>query len=137
MISLVASDAQLHEAATDGDDVITSATTLIIVPPPLLGTWEEQLSEHVNPGSLNWCRHHGKTKLAKDISYNGISIVLTTYHTVSAEWKSHKKHSSSTLFSTRWRRVILDEGDTPAIIWKISDSLVLGQHILFVTAPPT
>lgn len=34
MISLVASDAQLHEAATDGDDVITSATTLIIVPPP-------------------------------------------------------------------------------------------------------
>lgn len=44
--------------------------------------------------------------------YNGISIVLTTYHTVSAEWKSHGEQSPSILFSTRWRRVILDEGDT-------------------------
>jgi SNF2 family DNA or RNA helicase len=34
MISLVASDAQLHESAMDVVDDITSAMTLIIVPPP-------------------------------------------------------------------------------------------------------
>ncbi|KAL5089357.1 hypothetical protein Trisim1_005644 [Trichoderma cf. simile WF8] len=109
MISLVASAAPLHNSVMDADGVVTSATTLIIVPPPLLGTWEEQLSEHVNPGSLTWCRHHGKTKFTGTGSYNEISIVLTTYHTVSAEWKSHGEHSPSVLFSTRWRRVILDE----------------------------
>ncbi|KAL7917884.1 SNF2 family N-terminal domain-containing protein [Trichoderma austrokoningii] len=109
MISLVASDVQPHEPVMDVDDVTTLATTLIIVPPPLLGTWEEQLSEHVIPGYLNWCRHHGKTKLSKTMLYNGISIVLTTYHTVSAEWKSHSEHLPSILFSTRWKRVILDE----------------------------
>ncbi|EHK48686.1 hypothetical protein TRIATDRAFT_11002, partial [Trichoderma atroviride IMI 206040] len=106
MISLVATDVQPHEPVMDIDDVVTSATTLIIVPPPLLGTWEEQLSDS---GTLNWCRHHGKTKLSGNMLYNGINIVLTTYHTVSAEWKSHGEHSPSILFSTRWRRVILDE----------------------------
>ncbi|UKZ83456.1 hypothetical protein TrVFT333_011265 [Trichoderma virens FT-333] len=109
MISLVASAARLHESVMDVDDVVTSATTLIIVPPPLLGTWEEQLLEHVTPGSLTWCRHHGKTKLTETMSYKATSIVLTTYHTVSAEWKSHGEHTPSILFSTRWRRVILDE----------------------------
>ncbi|KAM0251697.1 hypothetical protein ACHAQJ_008067 [Trichoderma viride] len=36
-------------------------------------------------------------------------VVLTTYHTVSSEWKSKSGHPSSLLFSTRWRRIILDE----------------------------
>ncbi|KAI4593875.1 hypothetical protein KJ359_008918 [Pestalotiopsis sp. 9143b] len=36
-------------------------------------------------------------------------MVLTTYHTVSAEWKQHAGASDSTLFSVRWRRIVLDE----------------------------
>lgn len=36
-------------------------------------------------------------------------IVLTTYHTVSAEWKN----GSSLLFRTKWKRIVLDEG----LVW--------------------
>ncbi|KAH8126281.1 hypothetical protein LI328DRAFT_166248 [Trichoderma asperelloides] len=85
------------------------AATLIIVPPPLLGTWEEQLSEHVVAGGLKWRRHYGKTKFTNQYELDGVNVVLTTYHTVSAEWKNGREAESSLLFSVRWKRIILDE----------------------------
>ncbi len=39
-----------------------------------------------------------------------VNIVLTTYHTVSAEWRSGSKSDQSILFSTNWKRIVLDEG---------------------------
>ena len=39
------------------------------------------------------------------------TIVLTTYHTMSAEWRNNKIVENSTLFKRRWKRVILDEGE--------------------------
>jgi len=97
----------------------------------VLDTWENQISEydyisynfqrnyklmfrisyrHVFPGALSYRRHHGKTKLTDIRDLNSVHVVLTTFHTVSAEWSS-RGGSSSLLFSTKWKRVILDEGN--------------------------
>ncbi|KPM37325.1 hypothetical protein AK830_g9236 [Neonectria ditissima] len=106
MIALVASDIPLLRP---GSMEYLTNQTLVVVPPALLDTWEEQLSEHVIRGNLTWCRHHGKTKLANDVGFGITNIVLTTYHTVSAEWKAHGNLTQSMLFSRQWKRVILDE----------------------------
>lgn len=37
-------------------------------------------------------------------------LVLTTYHTVSTEWRNGNGADTSILFKTRWKRIILDEG---------------------------
>lgn len=55
-------------------------------------------------------RHHRETRLSSISELDGLNIVLTTYHTVSAEWNFGNGVGSSILFSIRWRRVILDEG---------------------------
>ena len=92
----------------------------------VLGTWEEQLSEyvekhqirhiltlgrHVIEGGLKCRRHHGKMRLADINELDAVNVVLTTYHTVSAEWKAGNDAGRSILFSARWRRIILDEGE--------------------------
>ncbi|KAI0183059.1 SNF2 family N-terminal domain-containing protein [Xylaria flabelliformis] len=110
MIALVATDPQ--EANFVDDEIPedkASNTTLIVVPPPLIDTWEEQLAYHVVQGQLTWRRHHGKLRLTDSIDIQSVNIIVTTYHTVSAEWKSGSKSDQSILFSTHWKRVILDE----------------------------
>ncbi|KAI0381073.1 SNF2 family N-terminal domain-containing protein [Hypomontagnella monticulosa] len=114
MIALVASD-QCHMEDTrinpwyEDIDHPEVPTTLVVIPPPLIGSWEEQLSDHVFQDHLKFCRHHGKTRLTEITELHNVNLVLTTYHTVSNEWKADGKAGNSVLFSTRWRRVILDE----------------------------
>ncbi|KAK2728231.1 alpha-mannosyltransferase [Colletotrichum kahawae] len=113
MIALAATDLEEGIKATDrewnaNDDPFVKAT-LIIIPPPLLGSWEEQLISHVAAGQLTYRCHHGKTKFANSWELDEVKVVLTTYHTVSAEWKGGMDISSSVLFNVKWRRIILDE----------------------------
>lgn len=54
--------------------------------------------------------HYGREKLDDSVELKNTHIVLTTYHTVSAEWKSRKGQERSVLFSSHWKRIILDEG---------------------------
>ncbi|KAI1353446.1 SNF2 family N-terminal domain-containing protein [Xylaria sp. FL0043] len=110
VIALVATDLQgdhfvEHEVSEDE----SNNATLIVVPPPLIDSWEEQLSQHVNHGQLTWRRHHGKFRLIDSLDTQSVHLVLTTYHTVSAEWKSGTMSDQSVLFSTNWKRVVLDE----------------------------
>ncbi|KAI3340580.1 SNF2 family N-terminal domain-containing protein [Ustulina deusta] len=110
MIALVATDLQglgFDEREIFEDEA--NNTTLIVVPPPLIDTWEEQLSQHVIDGQLTWRRHHGKSRLMDSLETQSVNIVLTTYHTVSAEWRSGSKSDQSILFSTNWKRIVLDE----------------------------
>jgi SNF2 family DNA or RNA helicase len=58
---------------------------------------------------MEFRRHHGKTRLTDVEELDGVNVVLTTYHTVSAEWKPDNQPGTSILFSVRWRRIILDE----------------------------
>ncbi|KAL5313043.1 hypothetical protein ACEPPN_019470 [Leptodophora sp. 'Broadleaf-Isolate-01'] len=114
MISLVATDLMGYHYGDFAmhcsiDDVVSNKTTLVIVPPPVLDSWEEQLSQHVVKSGLTWGRHHGKSRLTKISELDSYNLVLTTYHTVSAEWRNGNQAEKSILFSTQWKRVILDE----------------------------
>lgn len=59
--------------------------------------------------------HHGKSKIAHIAEVDVFNIVLTTYQTVSAEWKEGLGERESTLFSKHWNRIILDEGEITII----------------------
>lgn len=113
MIALVATDLKtpIHNRISwdDGEyDRPTVDATLVIVPQPLLSAWEQQISEHVQSGVMRSCRHHGKDRIGTIHDIAGMSIVLTTYHTLSADW-SNNDRVRRTMFSVRWRRIILDE----------------------------
>lgn len=66
---------------------------------------------HLHKDSMKCTLHYGKTRLASCQALAGIDIVLTTYHTVSAEWKNGKGKEQSVLFSGHWKRIVLDEGE--------------------------
>ncbi|KAF2638471.1 hypothetical protein P280DRAFT_551575 [Massarina eburnea CBS 473.64] len=114
MIALAAND---FAAVTEdrigwkqSDDLIPVEATLIIVPQPLLSTWEGQLTEHVAADQVRFRRHHGKSRLKSVKDLESINIVLTTYHTLSADWNIHNADSESQImFSVHWKRIILDE----------------------------
>lgn len=111
MIALVATDLD-NEIPNDdsGEEFYPKVpTTLIVVPPSLIGTWEEQLFEHVIEGGLTCHQYHRKGRQISVNKLKGTNIVLTTYHTISAEWSSSNKGTSSILFSVFWNRIILDE----------------------------
>lgn len=58
------------------------------------------------------CRHHGKYRIRSLDELDSISVVLATYHTVSAEWRTEGTKQDSILFAVRWKRIILDEGES-------------------------
>lgn len=64
---------------------------------------------HTFDGALKFALHHAKSRITSLSDLSGVDIVLTTYHTVSAEWSETGK-SSSILFSVKWKRIVLDEG---------------------------
>ncbi len=107
MISLIASDLGLQSAdlrlqARD------QSCTLVVLPPGLMDTWEHQLKLHSHAHLLLWRRHHGRDRLSDANDVLSCHLVLTTYDTISSEWR-HRESKDSILFSTRWRRVVLDE----------------------------
>lgn len=80
-------------------------------------------------GGLQWRRHYGKTRFTNQYELDGVNVVLTTYHTVSAEWKNGREVESSILFSVRWKRIILDEGQSPFHQGERWKSIKDRQHI--------
>ncbi|KAM5528063.1 alpha-mannosyltransferase [Fusarium oxysporum f. sp. phaseoli] len=113
MMALVATDLQSKSNEVDtSENVPTSVlSTLIVVPPSLMGTWKEQLSEHVEDG-LRVYLYHGNGRLLSKAQLESCGIVLTTYQTIAAEWSRPRDSQSNTMFSVRWRRIILDEAHT-------------------------
>lgn len=67
--------------------------------------------------------HHGKSKITDFSEVGNLSIVLTTYQTVSADWKEGNQRSKSVLYSRRWNRVILDEGTILQMGLSVSPSI--------------
>ena len=112
MIALVASDFSnpLNDDAwrSTEDERPYANCTLIIVPQPLLAGWEQQISDHVRRDCIRHCRHHGKDRLGSFDEISRFNIILTTYHTLSADWKSNDE-MRRIIFAVRWRRIILDE----------------------------
>ena len=83
--------------------------TLLVVTLPLIRNWEDEFRNHLHPHTLRRWTYHGP-KRSKDVTIMlGCDIVLTTYDVIAYEWRNLDSQSSP-LFSTTWRRIILDEG---------------------------
>lgn len=93
----------------DAQKLIGVTPTLLVVPLSLLQTWEEELKRHLHPQSLRWWRYHGPKRSDNITTLLSHDIVLTTYDLVALEWRTLGK-GQKLLFSTTWRRIILDEG---------------------------
>ncbi|OQV09948.1 SNF2 family domain-containing protein [Cladophialophora immunda] len=120
MISLLASDHDstnpmqcVHELPLHMARAPLPCCSLVIVPASLLETWQYQLKEHLKMDSLRWCVYHGSRRQISHEGFSSHHIVLTTYNVVASEYRKTLNDgisSSSTLiFSSAWRRVILDE----------------------------
>lgn len=65
---------------------------------------------HAEYMRLPYVLHYGKSRPTDISQLANTAIVLTTYDTVSAEWRLGSNRESTILFTVRWRRVVLDEG---------------------------
>jgi SWI/SNF-related matrix-associated actin-dependent regulator of chromatin subfamily A3 len=113
IISLIVADPLLQSSPNDG-----SNTTLIVAPLSVMSNWSGQMERHVekrNP--LRVLTYHGPNRpimAAKD--FTEYDIVVTTYGMLTSEYFAQKTGKPASLpskhglYSTSWRRIVLDEG---------------------------
>lgn len=86
------------------------------------------------PGTLDVYDFHGSSRASTSDALLRHDLVLTTYHTLAADWKSRR-----ILQDIGWFRVVLDEGAstgfTQAFNWKGGANRT--QHTGFETNPPS
>ncbi|KAK2755706.1 alpha-1,6-mannosyltransferase [Arachnomyces sp. PD_36] len=111
VISLIASDKDRATTSPGSDQSVTRPvrkTTLLVVPSSLLQTWDTELQRHLIPGAIRWAKHYGSHRLGNDEEIHQYDLVLTTLQTTSSEYRKLST-TSGILFSTLWRRLVLDE----------------------------
>ncbi|CAD6567877.1 MAG: hypothetical protein ASARMPRED_001174 [Alectoria sarmentosa] len=82
--------------------------TLLIVTLPLIRTWEEEFRRHLHPHTLRCWTYHGPRRSKDAAKMLGYDVVITTYDVVAQEWRN-LNNPINPLFSTNWRRIVLDE----------------------------
>ena len=97
------------------DDSRAGRPSLIVAPLSVMSNWSAQAEKHVHPDHVfNILIYHGATRGdLKSADFARYDIVITTYQTMALELSScgaPKTTGTSGLFSTSWRRIILDEG---------------------------
>ncbi|KAF4625000.1 hypothetical protein G7Y89_g13166 [Cudoniella acicularis] len=86
-------------------------TTLLVSPLSTIANWEEQIKQHVKPGTLSYYIYHGSGRI-KDINKLAeFDLVITTYGSVASEfnYRSKKKAGNYPLEEMNWFRIVLDE----------------------------
>ncbi|KAH8592908.1 DNA repair and recombination protein RAD5C [Bisporella sp. PMI_857] len=86
-------------------------TTLLIAPLSTIVNWEEQIKQHIRPGTLKVHIYHGSSR-HKDIQKLAeYDLVITTYGSVASEYnrRSNQKDGAYPLEEINWFRVVLDE----------------------------
>ncbi|KAL8696716.1 MAG: hypothetical protein Q9224_002655, partial [Gallowayella concinna] len=100
-------------------DTIGKGPTLIVAPLGIMSNWSGQIAHHVQPSQpLKVLTYHGSSKkqqmTPEDMAE--YDVVITTYGTLSTEYLPTNSKTpepiprQNGLYSTNWRRVILDEG---------------------------
>jgi hypothetical protein len=82
--------------------------TLVVAPLSLLHQWEQEIETKTH---LTHRIHYNDGKKKLCVRYDNIDVVLTTYGTLQAEFRTQQKQNETTgqLLSKMWKRVILDE----------------------------
>ncbi|CAG8441978.1 15256_t:CDS:10 [Acaulospora colombiana] len=95
-----------------GFDVPTmkSRGTLIVCPLSTVSNWEDQLTHHVQQGSLSFYVYHGGARISDPSLLIDYDIVITTYNVSGSEFSRESKNKiPSALQRIHWFRVVLDE----------------------------
>lgn len=93
-------------------------TTLIVAPVSVMSNWVTQIERHVKKDRLRVLTYHGTSrKQMTQQEFDKYDIVITSYGTLSHELFMGSKapvglNRKEGLFSTKWARVVLDEGHT-------------------------
>ncbi|KAK0714909.1 SNF2 family N-terminal domain-containing protein [Lasiosphaeris hirsuta] len=90
---------------------LNSKATLLICPLSTVTNWEEQIKQHVKPGSLTYHIYHGPNRVKNVEELARFDLVITTYGSVSSELNSRVKRKRGTypLEEIGWFRIALDE----------------------------
>lgn len=88
-----------------------SKATLLICPLSTITNWEEQIKQHIRPGSLTYHIYHGPNRIKDLDQLMNFDLVITTYGSVSAELsaRSANKRGPHPLEEIGWFRIVLDE----------------------------
>ena len=91
--------------------VQNSKTTLLVSPLSTIANWEEQIKQHVRPGTLKYYIYHGAGRIKDTKKLAEYDLVITTYGSVASEFnhRSKKKHGIYPLEEINWFRIVLDE----------------------------
>jgi SNF2 family DNA or RNA helicase len=91
--------------------VRNSKTTLLVSPLSTIANWEEQIKQHVKPGTLKYYIYHGANRIKDSDKLSENDLVITTYGSVASEFnhRSKKKQGAYPLEEINWFRIVLDE----------------------------
>lgn len=94
-------------------DLLTnSKATLIVCPTSTVKNWEDQIAQHVQPGSMNAYVHHGPNREKNPYNLTKYEVVITTYGVLTSEFSGRAAANGSPLRQVKWFRIILDEAHT-------------------------
>lgn len=88
--------------------------TLVVAPMSLLSQWRTELERASHPGTLGVALYYGdqREQLSAQIGAGNVDVVITSYGTLTSDWKQLDKRGGSPLFDETWHRVVLDEAHT-------------------------
>jgi SNF2 family DNA or RNA helicase len=88
-----------------------SKTTLLVSPLSTIANWEEQIKQHIKPGTLKYYIYHGAGRIKDIKKLAEYDLVITTYGSVASEFnhRSKKKQGKFPLEEINWFRIVLDE----------------------------
>ena len=99
--------------SVDGDKVLSrnSKTTLLVAPLSTVANWEDQITSHIKPNTLNYYVYHGANRLKDIDKLAAYDVIITTYSIVSSDFlgRGNKTNDSNPLFRTHFFRIVLDE----------------------------
>ncbi|PFH59582.1 hypothetical protein XA68_12126 [Ophiocordyceps unilateralis] len=86
-------------------------STLIVCPLSTVTNWEEQIKQHIRPGTLSYHVYHGPNRIKDAARLASFDMVITTYGSVSNELSTRRKRSQGQypLEEIGWFRIVLDE----------------------------
>ncbi|RCI09528.1 hypothetical protein L249_4064 [Ophiocordyceps polyrhachis-furcata BCC 54312] len=102
----------MHQPSFDPLPVTRQArSTLIVCPLSTITNWEEQIKQHIRPGSLSYHVYHGSNRIKDAAKLASFDIVITTYGSVSNELSTRRKRGEGLypLEEIGWFRIVLDE----------------------------
>jgi len=86
-------------------------TTLLVSPLSTIANWEEQIRQHIKPGTIKYYIYHGANRIKDIKKLAEYDLIITTYGSVASEfnYRSKKKHGTYPLEEINWFRIVLDE----------------------------